>query len=286
MSNDNLRIMPLPSGRSIDFRSGPLVMGIVNCTPDSFYPASRLPVADTALRGALEMIEAGAEILDIGGESTRPGAEYVDEDEQIRRVVPVVSGIRSRSPVLISVDTRLSTVARAALDAGADIVNDVSGLTDDPRMVDLVAEARCPVVIMHMRGTSKTMQQNPEYDDTVSEVLNELEARVRRAVDGGVDRRLVIVDPGIGFGKRGDDNLRIVKHIARFRGLGCPVLLGASRKSFIDAVVRRPVDERLAGTLAAEAWAVIEGVDILRVHDVRETVDLVRTLTAIRNVMP
>ncbi len=271
-------------GRRLDMTQRPLVMGILNCTPDSFYPASRRGDSGDAAHAALDMIEAGADIIDVGGESTRPGADYVDADEETRRVVPVIRAIRRVSPIPISIDTRKRVVAEAALDAGADIVNDVSGLRDDPDLRRLAAERGAPVVLMHMRGSSKTMQRRPRYDDAVAEVRSELIERVEIAVEAGVPEETIILDPGIGFGKRAEDNLAIIANLSMFVELGRPVLIGISRKSFVDAVLDRAVEDRLAGSLAAEAYAVLEGAHIVRVHDVRETVDLVRMITAIRRV--
>ena len=228
------------------------------------------------------MIEEGADLLDFGGESTRPGAAYVDADEQIRRIVPVITDIRKRSHIPISVDTRIASVASAALDAGADIINDVTGLSDDSAMASLAAKRDVPVIIMHMRGTSRTMQKNPHYDDTIAEICDELSIRAESAISAGIDRKKIILDPGIGFGKRVEDNLRIIGRIDLIKALGFPVLLGISRKSFIDRVLDRAVEDRLIGSLAAEAWGVIRGVEIVRVHDVRPTVDLIRMIEAIR----
>lgn len=259
-----------------------MVMGIINCTPDSFYPGSRRPETEAAVRTALAMVDDGAGIIDVGGESTRPGSEFVDQAEEAARVVPVIRGIREESDVLISVDTRKSGVAREALDAGADIVNDVSGLRDDPELAALVAERNVPVVIMHMRETPKTMQVDPYFRDVVREVRDELMERVGSALDAGISRNRIIIDPGIGFGKRLEDNLSLLKNVPALRELGFPVLIGASRKSFIDKILRRPVEDRLPATLAVEAFAVMGGAEIVRVHDVRETVDMVRILGAIR----
>jgi dihydropteroate synthase len=274
----------------------PLVMGIVNCTPDSFYPESRRAGTEAALEAARGMIRDGADILDIGGESTRPGSDPVPAAEERTRVVPVIEGIRAESEVAISVDTRKSEVAQAALDAGADIVNDVSGLRDDPALGPLVAERGVPVVLMHMRGTPKTMQHRPHYSDTVADILEELRERIDVARGAGVAEDRIIVDPGIGFGKTVADNLRILNATARFREeLGLPVLIGASRKSFIGKVAARPqqpeqaaeplaVEQRLPGTLACHLWAAAAGADILRVHDVAETVQALTLLEAIRTV--
>ncbi len=267
--------------RELDFRQGPLVMGVLNCTPDSFFPGSRLADSEEALERAAGMVEAGADILDVGGESTRPGSEPAEEAEERRRVVPVIEGIRRRWDVLVSVDTRKAGVAQAALEAGADMINDVSGLRDDPALAGLAAARGVPVVVMHMRGTPKTMQKAPHYEDTVREVLEELAEMAEGALVAGVAPEMIILDPGIGFGKRLEDNLRLIRHGQALRSLGFPLLVGLSRKSFIGAVLEVPVEERLLGSIVAGAAAAINGADILRVHDVAETVQMVRMLKSL-----
>ncbi|MFO7782269.1 MAG: dihydropteroate synthase [Spirochaetia bacterium] len=271
----------------------PLVMGIVNCTPDSFYPGSRRETREAAIAAARRMIGEGADILDIGGESTRPGSDPVGAEEERERVVPVIEALRAESGIPVSVDTRKAAVAGAALAAGADMVNDVSGLRDDAELAPLVAARGVPVVLMHMQGTPKTMQRRPHYEDTVADILEVLRERIAVATDAGIARDRIICDPGIGFGKTVADNLRILRGLSRFRAeLDMPVLVGLSRKSFIGKVLGEageageplPVEERLTGTLAAHAWAAREGADILRVHDVAETVQLVTMLEAIATV--
>jgi dihydropteroate synthase len=285
-------VIPLPDGgpgnrviswgsRTLDFSRKTFVMGILNCTPDSFYPGSRLPTLQEAVRAAEGMIQAGADILDVGGESTRPGSDPVPVDEEIRRVVPVIGAIRAAGGVVISVDTRNRATAERALDAGADIVNDVSALAHDRGMARLVAERGVPVVLMHMRGTPKTMQDAVVYDDTVADVLRELGASVAAAVAAGIALQRIIVDPGIGFGKNAEDNLRLIRGLTAFRSLGTPILVGLSRKRFIGEITGRPVAERLAGTIAANTLAVLHGADIVRVHDVAEAVAMVRIIDAV-----
>jgi len=270
------------SGRYFDLAEAPLVMGIINCTPDSFYSESRSTDIDEALGLARRMIAQGADILDVGGESTRPGSDPVDPEEERRRAVPLIAAIRRESSILISIDTRKASVARAALDAGADIVNDVSGLSDDPDCARLVAERGAPVVLMHRRGDSKTMQNDPHYDDTLGEIEEELEAAVEHAVAAGIRREQIILDPGIGFGKRLCDNLLILQGIARLRALGFPLLIGLSRKSFIGKLLGGlPAEERLIGTVVANTYAACAGADIVRVHDVAEAVAMKRILNAI-----
>lgn len=259
-------------------------MGIINTTPDSFFPGSRHPDAEAVADSASRMVEDGAELLDVGGESSRPGSEYVQADEEIRRVVPAIRAIRRVTDAPISVDTRKAPVAAAALDAGADIVNDISALGDDPDLARLVAREGVPVILMHMRGTPRTMQKAPRYADAVAEIAHELQESVRRARNAGIDAARIIIDPGIGFGKRHEDNLRILAAIPQLCALGFPLLIGLSRKSFLGKITGRDVGERLAASLGANVWAAIFGADILRVHDVAETVDALRVLKAIRGV--
>jgi dihydropteroate synthase len=272
--------------RTLDFSRKTYVMGILNCTPDSFHPGSRLPTLREAVQAADDMIRAGADILDVGGESTRPGSDPVTVEEEIRRVVPVIEAIRAEGDAKISVDTRNRETAERALEAGADIVNDVSALSHDPGMARLVAERGVPVVLMHMRGTPKTMQDEAVYVDTVADVLRELGASVSAAVASGISPRRIIVDPGIGFGKKTEDNLRLIRGLAAFRSLGMPILVGLSRKRFIGEVTGRPVEERLAGTVAANTLAVLFGADIVRVHDVAEAVAMVRIIDAVLRTAP
>jgi dihydropteroate synthase len=227
------------------------------------------------------MLEDGADILDIGGESSRPGSDPVGAGEELERVIPVIEGIRQWSDIPISVDTRKALVAERALDAGADIINDISALRDDADITALAAERGCPVILMHMRGTPKTMQTEPVYRDVVAEVIQELESWAETASSRGVSRDRIILDPGIGFGKRLSDNLQLLRHIGKLRNTRYPVLVGLSRKSFIERLLHIPVEERLAASLAAEAYTVHQGAEIVRAHDVRETVHLVKMLAAI-----
>ncbi len=275
------RMIAWGNGRMLDFSHGPLIMGILNSTPDSFYPGSRCESVESAVNKALDMIRDGAHMLDIGGESTRPGSDPVGIEEELARILPVIEGIRKRSEIIISVDTRKRIVAEQAIAAGADMVNDISGLNDDPGLATFVAEHKIPVILMHMRGTPKTMQQNPSYEHTIDEVLNELSALAKNAICNGINEEYIILDPGIGFGKRISDNLLILKHLSEFKKLGYPLLIGLSRKSFLQHICNRSVEERLAGSLAANQIAVQNGADILRVHDVRETVDMLNVVRAI-----
>lgn len=274
--------IPLRGGRLLDFSRKPLIMGILNATPDSFYADSRVSTPDAGVERAVRMIEEGADLLDVGGESTRPGSLPVSLDVELERVVPLIEGIRRRSELPISVDTRKAEVACRALEAGADIINDVSALRDDPEMAGVAVTFDAPVILMHMQGTPATMQLDPHYDDVVGEVAAELAARAREVASLGVPAERIIIDPGIGFGKRLEDNLRLIRGIPKLRALGYPVLIGLSRKGFLGAVTgRKRADMRLAATIAANAYSLLAGADILRVHDVRESVDMKRVVMAI-----
>ncbi len=281
-----MNILPLPRERALPLGFSPVVMGIINCTPDSFFVSSRSLGVEDAVRTARAMVSDGADVLDIGGESSRPGSEYVEADEELSRVVPVIRAIRSESDIPISIDTRKRAVAEAALDAGADIVNDISALRDDPDLMALVVERRVPVILMHMRGNPKTMQSNPVYADTIGEISAELIARVEAALEAGVAADRIVIDPGIGFGKTVDDNVAILARIGDFRRLGYPVVVGLSRKSFLGAIIggSRAAEERRAATIAAHTIAALSGAEILRVHDVRDTVDAIRVVTAYQAV--
>jgi len=257
-------------------------MGILNCTPDSFYPGSRVQETDQAVQSARAMIQAGADILDVGGESTRPGSDPVQVPEEIRRVVPVIKKIRELSDVLISIDTRKVEVAEEALAAGADLVNDVSALRDNLPLGQCIAGRDVPVILMHMRGEPKHMQENPQYQDVIAEITGELAGCVDFARSCGIREDRIIIDPGIGFGKRLQDNLAILRELRLLQNLGYPILIGLSRKSFIGTVLDKPVDQRLTGTVAANMLALMNGADILRVHDVPEAVDTVKMFEAIR----
>lgn len=275
------RVLPLPSGASLVLYKRPLVMGILNTTPDSFYPGSRVSGLGQALRAGLRMAAEGADILDLGGESTRPGSDYVDEDEEVSRILPLVKALRKETRIPISIDTRKASVARRALEEGADIINDISALRDDPSIIKVITEFRAPVILMHMRGTPKTMQEDPHYIEPVREIKEELLIYVKKAEAAGVPRDQIILDPGIGFGKRLSDNLLVLKHLSEFVNSGYPVCVGLSRKSFIGTLTGKPVEDRLAGSLGAAASSVFRGASILRVHDVAETADMVTLISAI-----
>ncbi len=267
----------------IDFsRQRPLIMGILNVTPDSFSDGGLYYCFSDAVKRALQMHKEGADIIDVGGESTRPGAQAVPLKEEINRVVPVIKQLRKETEVIISIDTYKPEVAGEALEAGADLINDVYGLRQ-PGMLELVSEAKKPVVIMHMKGIPKTMQENPVYEDVVREVYDFLSAQRDKAFKAGLTPEQVIVDVGIGFGKTLEHNLELIRHLDYFKSLGCPILLGPSRKSFIGLILDLPVEERLEGTLAVVAIGVIKGANILRVHDVREALRAVKVADALKS---
>jgi len=263
-------------------RSGPpLVMGILNITPDSFSDGGRFTSEAAILAQAEKMVAEGADLLDIGGESTRPGALPVTLAEEIERVVNTVRLIRRRHDIPLSVDTTKSEVARLALDAGADMINDISGLRFDPALASLLREREVPVVIMHMQGTPGNMQQNPTYNDVIGEISAFLAERIAWAESQGIRRERIVVDPGLGFGKTVGHNLTILKHLERFTELGCPVLIGHSRKSFIGKILDREVDDRDLGTAIISGLCAIKGAALLRVHDVAGTVQALQLAMAI-----
>jgi len=257
------------------------IMGIVNVTPDSFSDGGRYETAQAAVEHGVELVGAGADILDIGGESTRPGAEPVSVEDELARVIPVVEGLRQRVDVPISIDTYKAAVARAAMAVGADIVNDVTALRGDPEMVKFVGREKLPVVLMHALWPPATMQESPEYVDVVEDVASFLEDRARYAMGFGVPRDRVIVDPGIGFGKTTDHNLTLLREVPRFLALGYPLLVGPSRKRFVGELTGRTAAQRTAGTIGAVAVCAAAGAHIVRVHDVEAMVDAVRVVDAI-----
>ena len=245
------------------------LMGVVNVTPDSFSDGGLYLDPEAAVAHGRDLAAAGAEILDVGGESTRPGAEPVGEEEELRRVIPVIDGLVAAN-CRVSVDTSKAAVAAAALDAGAEIVNDVTALRGDPEMASLCAERGATVVLMHMLGEPRTMQQDPRYDDVVADVKAFLAERLGAAVAAGIDEDRVWLDPGIGFGKTGAHNMELLRRLGELCELGRPLVIGTSRKSFIGGVDGSPADQRLGGTIATSVLAAAEGADVLRVHDVAE----------------
>ncbi len=279
--------LALPRGGVLELDGWPRVMGVLNLTPDSFSDGGRWLDPSRAVERGLEMAAEGAEILDLGAESTRPGggvygagASEVPAEVELERLLPVLEALREAVELPLSVDTRKGAVARRALAAGADLVNDVGGLAD-PELIAAVAEAGCPVVVMHSRGELASMQRGIHFDDVVREVADELGAAGERAAAGGVAREQLIYDPGIGFGKTGEQNRRLIGQLGRLHELGRPILLGASRKSWIAEVDPAAPGERLGGSLAAVGWGLLLGASIVRVHDVAETVQFLRIWQAV-----
>ena len=266
---------------------GPVVVGILNVTPDSFSDGGQFFDPEAAAEHAAAMIDEGAGIIDVGGESTRPGSDPVSQEEEVGRVVPVVRRILAARPeALISVDTYRSGVAAAALEAGARLVNDVTALRGDPRMASVAADARCPVILMHMQGEPKTMQREPHYKDVVSEVTDFLESRAEHAVRAGVRPENIIVDPGIGFGKNLEHNLALLRNLDAIGSLGFPVLIGASRKTFLGTITGvKEASERVFGTVATTVLAYEKGATFFRVHDVRANREALATAEAVLHTL-
>jgi dihydropteroate synthase len=260
----------------------PLVMGILNVTPDSFSDGGRFADTAAAVAAARQMVAEGADIIDVGGESTRPGAAAVDAGDEQRRVVPVIKALAGETDVAISVDTMKASVAREAMRCGAHIINDVSALTHDAGMVDVAGEFGAGVVLMHMRGDPRTMQSDPQYDDVVEYIRAYLETRIGAATAAGLKAETLAVDPGIGFGKTALHNVRLIAHLERFASLGRPVLVGLSRKRFLGMLTGAPVEKRGAASLAGLACSVLNGAHVMRVHDVAEAAQAVRVAAAIR----
>ncbi len=261
-------------------------MGVINVTPDSFSDGGIYFDKDKAVERGLELAAEGADIIDIGGESSRPGSNPVQKNEEMRRVIPVISELKKRTEVLISVDTTKAEVAEAAIGTGADIINDISALRFNPEMMSLVAREDVPVILMHMKGIPKTMQINPGYDDVLQEVKTFLRDRIEEAHSHGIQTEKIIIDPGIGFGKRLEDNLALINNLNVFGDLGRPVLVGISRKSFLGKILNLPPEERLEGTIASAVLSIIRGAHILRVHDVRKIKRAVRVAEAILETAP
>lgn len=258
----------------------PRVMGIVNNTPDSFSGDGLTGDIAGAIARANSMFEAGADLVDVGGESTRPGAKPVPADVEVSRTIPIIEALTRTHPGRVSIDTMKPEVAEAALFAGASVVNDVSGLRE-PRMIEVVAEHNAGVIVMHMLGEPRTMQVNPRYKDVVYDIISFLEERVSAAEDGGISSRRIMVDPGIGFGKTVKHNLELLARLSEFKSIGKPIIVGVSRKAFIGKISGAQVGERLPGSIAAAVLAVREGADVVRVHDVIETVQALRIEQAI-----
>ena len=262
-----------------------LVMGIVNVTPDSFSDGGKFFSPEVAISHASKLITQGADIIDIGGESTRPGAEQVSESEELKRVIPVIEKIRTDNPtILISIDTTKASVAKHAVEAGADIINDVSGLSFDNNMIGIVESFNIPVVIMHMKGNPQNMQLNPEYKDIVKEILDFFNMKIKIAIQSGINRSRIILDPGIGFGKTVEHNFELLSRLNEFNVLELPIMIGPSRKSFIGITLDLPPEDRVEGTAAAVSAGVMNGASIVRVHDVKSMKRVVRIIEKVRNV--
>jgi dihydropteroate synthase len=259
------------------------IMGVINTTPDSFSDGGKFDTLDKAVAQARQMIATGADILDIGGESTRPGSQAVDEQQEIARTIPLITAIRQFSAIPISIDTNKSAVMRAAVDAGADIINSIWALRLGDSL-QVAAELDVPVCLMHMQGTPDTMQQNPSYRDVVTEVLEFLQARIDAALTAGIAAHNIIVDPGFGFGKTLEHNLLLLRSLSEFRKLGVQVLVGMSRKGMIGAILGKPADQRLYGSLSVAVIAAMQGADIVRVHDVAETAEALAIVRALGQV--
>lgn len=266
----------------LDLSSRTHVMGVLNVTPDSFFDGGRYSLVDDALSRAHCMAEDGADIIDVGGESSRPGSDPVPLETEIERVVPVVERLVNEIDIPISIDTYKAEVARQALALGVHIVNDITSLRGDPALSEVIAEYKAPVILMHMRGKPKDMQDAPHYQALIPELISFFKEAVERAVSAGVDRESILLDPGIGFGKKTEHNLEIIKKLEKFKSLGCPLVVGASRKRLIGDVLDLPVEERLEGTAAVVSIATWNGANIVRVHDVREMVRVVRMVDALR----
>lgn len=260
------------------------IMGIVNATTDSFYEGSRASNSKLAIDKALRMIDEGANIIDVGGESTRPGSDPVSIEEEIKRVVPIIEGIRSANKsILISVDTYRGKTAQKAIEAGADIINDISAMTFDEDMADIAYEYNVPIILMHMKGTPKDMQKNPHYDNVVKEVMDFLNERVAYAFSKGLTSEKLIIDPGIGFGKLYEHNIELIKRVDEFHSLELPILLAVSRKSSIGtALGNLKAEERLEGTIAVTCYAAMKGIEMIRVHDVKENARAARMIEVLK----
>jgi len=265
----------------LDFSKKVAIMGILNLTPDSFYDGGKFCKESSILKRVEEMIEEGADIIDIGGESTRPGAKKVSLEEEAKRVIPVIKKLRKHFKIPISIDTYKSKLAKKALESGANMVNDISGLKFDPQMKKIISKYDVPVVIMHIKGVPQNMQINPEYTDLMGEIISYLKDSIKTAEKEGIDPQKIIIDPGIGFGKTTKNNLEIIRRLPELKKLDKPILIGVSRKSFIGNILRLPLSERLEGSLAANSIAVFQGASIVRTHDIKATrrvADLVKAI--------
>jgi dihydropteroate synthase len=268
---------------TLDFSKKTYIMGILNITTDSFYDGGKYISVDKAVKHALKMVDEGADIIDIGGESTRPGAEPISVDEELKRVIPVIEILSKKLSIPISIDTYKAKVAEEAINAGATIINDISGLRFDPLMPEVASKYKVPVIIMHIKGTPKDMQKNPQYDALIPEITEYLRGSIVLAKQAGVEENMIIIDPGIGFGKLLEHNLQIIKNLKEFTQLGKPILIGVSRKSFIGKILNdASPSERLEGTASSVAISVINGANIVRVHDVGFMYKVVKMADAIK----
>ena len=284
-SNPNLRRWSF-AGKERQLGSFPLMMGIVNVTPDSFSDGGQFGSVEAAVEHGLKLAEDGADLLDVGGESTRPGAEPVSLEEELKRTIPVIERLAKETKIPISIDTTKAEVARQAIAAGASIVNDISGLRFDPEMIPVCRDSDAGIVCMHIQGTPQTMQDNPQYENVVNEIFGYFGERLETLEAAGIRRERVVLDPGVGFGKTAQHNLEILSQIARFRELGRPVLIGHSRKRFLKSLIGRPVEERLSGTIGVSIALAMQYTDILRVHDVRAVRDALTAWEMIHRQIP
>ena len=268
--------------KKLDLSKRTHIMGVLNVTPDSFSDGGKYFDTAKAVEHAIRMETEGADIIDIGGESTRPGAKSVSVDEELNRVLPVIKALNGKVSIPISIDTQKSEVAEKAIENGAQIVNDISALRSDLEMKEMISQKKVPVILMHMQGRPENMQHNPQYDDLIQEISHFLEERIQVAQDAGIDKKKIIVDPGIGFGKSVKDNFEIIQQLHRFRQLDYPILMGVSRKSFIGKSLNISESERLMGTAAAVAASILHGAHIVRVHDVKQMVQVVKIVNYIQ----
>lgn len=278
---NNRKLILKIGNKILDFSKKTNIMGIINVTPDSFYDGGKFPDASEAIEAAIHMVENGADIIDVGGESTRPGADPLDEDAELSRIIPVIKGIHNQSDIQLSVDTYKSRVAEEALQNGASMINDISALSFDPDMANVVSKYNASVVLMHIKGSPKNMQDNPIYENLIDEILSFLSCAIQKALDNGIEKNRIIIDPGIGFGKNWSDNYVILRYLSEFKSPGVPILVGPSRKSFIGKLLDLPLSERLEGTIAAVTGAVMNGANMVRVHDVKEAYRAVKVADAI-----
>jgi len=270
--------------REFDFENKTYTMGILNLTPDSFSDGGSYTDVEAAIKRAKEMVEEGVDIIDVGAESTRPGAKYIEEEEELRRLLPVVKRLVEEIEVPISIDTYKSKVAEESLKLGAHIINDIKGLKGDPEMAKVVAKYNAPIIIMHIKGTPKTMQNDPKYKDLIGEISDKLESSIEIAIKAGIKAENIILDPGIGFGKTFDDNLKLIDKLGKLRKIGYPILIGASRKGFIGEILGTPPLERVEGNLAVAVLSAYNGASIIRVHEVKETKQALKIVNRMKNL--